>query len=418
MKAIILAAGQSSRIYPFAQNTHKSMIKIMGKPILEYTIDALRKGGIKDLVLVISRNSQIQSYFVDGKIKGVNIKYIIQNEPLGMGNALLLAKKEIDEDFLLLNAHHLDVSSFLTDLIKTKIHASAVLVAREKNFLVGQGILKVIGERVLEIIEKPPKGSEPSNLCVVGVYLLPKDFIKTLASTSDEQYQLEKALTAFAKENLVKFIKIKEETISLKYPWDLLSFKNYLLRKIKRNIDKTAKIAKSAEIVGEVIIDQNAVIMEGVRIKGPCYIGKNVVVGNNSLLRDGVIIEDNSSVGAFAEIKNTLIMESSKAHSGFIGDTVIGMNTRIGAQFCAGNVRLDRENIAVEIKNERVDSGLKYLGVFIGNDVRIGIKCATMPGVIIGNNSVIGPSTTVFRNVLDSTKYYTKFLEIVTKNKK
>ncbi|MCL5435244.1 MAG: NDP-sugar synthase [Patescibacteria group bacterium] len=416
MKAVILAAGQSSRLYPFAKDKHKSMIKIMGKPLLEYTVEELRKNGIKDLVMVVGSESSVEDYFSNGKKYGVNIEYVVQSEPLGMGNAILSARKYIDDDFLLLHSYHFDAVDFIKDLTKTQNNKSKItLLAKERKDTFSQGVLSVDKDRVLDVVEKPVKGKEPSKLCIVGIYLISKDFLNELQNTPVEQYQFEKALSAFAKKNIVKFIEIKSDTVSLKFPWDLIQVKNYLLKNIKRSISKNASVAKSAEIIGEVVIDECATIMEGVRIKGPCYIGKNVTVGNNTLLRDGVCIEEGCTVGAFMEMKNTLVMKGSKTHSGFIGDCVIGENVRIGAQFSTGNVRLDRKTVNVVVKGEKIDSGIKNLGVMIGSNVRVGIKSSTMPGVIIGENSIIGPLTVVLNNVAEGTKYYTKFAEIVNK---
>ncbi len=118
----------------------------------------------------------------------------------------------------------------------------------------------------------------------------------------------------------------------------------------------------------------------------------------------------------FLEVKNSLIMSSAKVHSGFIGDSVIGEDCRIGAQFSSANVRLDRSEIKIQTEKEEVDSGLKHLGTIIGRNVKIGIKVSTMPGIIIGGGSIIGPSTVVLNNVPENSKYYTKFKETVIKN--
>ncbi|MCL6096486.1 MAG: NDP-sugar synthase [Patescibacteria group bacterium] len=416
MQAVILAAGQSSRLYPFAKDKHKSMIRIMGKPLLEYTIEGLVKNGVNDLILVVGKNSEIESYFSDGHKFGADIKYVLQEEPLGMGNAILSARKHIDDDFLLLHSYHFDAVDFIKDLIKAQSNKSRItLLAKEREDTFSQGVLRVDKDRVLDVVEKPVKGKEPSKLCVVGMYLISKDFLNELQNTPVEEYQFEIALSAFAKKNIVKFIKIKSDTVSLKFPWDLIQVKNYLLKNIKTSISKNAVIAKSAEIIGQVVIDEGATVMEGVRIKGPCYVGKNATIGNNTLLRDGACIEEDCTVGAFMEMKNTLFMRGSKTHSGFIGDSVIGENVRIGAQFSTGNVRLDRKTVSVVVKREKIDSRIKSLGVMIGNNVRVGVKSSTMPGVIIGENSIIGPSTVVLNNVPEGTRYYTKFAEIVNK---
>ncbi|MEX2007181.1 MAG: hypothetical protein WD992_00195, partial [Candidatus Levyibacteriota bacterium] len=134
-----------------------------------------------------------------------------------------------------------------------------------------------------------------------------------------------------------------------------------------------------------------------------------------SLIRDGSDLEEKVSVGAFTEIKNSLIMEGTSIHSGFIGDSIIGQHCKIGSGFTTANRKIDRGSIGVTVRGAKVDTGLTSFGVIMGNAVVIGVKVTTMPGVIIGNNSTIGPSTSVFKNVPDDVKYYTKFQETVEK---
>lgn len=416
MQAVILAAGQSSRMYPFENKVHKSMIKIMGKPSLYYTIRVLKNSGITNLIIVIDGKSQTEEYFGDGKKFGVSIKYVLQSKPEGAGDALLLAGKYITGNFFLLNASHVEVDTFIEDLLRAKgKNNKAVLLAKKKTTGVIQGVLKFKGRKVEEIIEKPKIGEEPSDICVVGIYLFEKEFLKTLSNTPKEHYQLEKAISSYAKNNSVVFLKTSKETVTLRYPWDLLGIKNHLFKSLKRSISGKSKISKTAEIIGEVVIEDNVTIMEGARIKGPCFIGNNTIVGNNALLRNGVDVGENCLVGSFMEVKNTIIMERSTTHSGFIGDSIVGENCKIAAQFCTGNVRFDRDIIKTVIKGESIKTGVKYLGAFIGAGSNIGIKVSTMPGIIIGRNVTIGPSTAVMKNIPSNTKYYTKFQEIVNK---
>lgn len=417
MQAVILAAGRSSRFYPYNYFSHKSLIKILGKPIIVHTIESIRKSGIKDIILVVSKDSEIKKMLGNGKTLGVNIQYVVQKEPTGGGNGLLLAEKIIKGDFFLLNVSRVDFLEFKDSLIKKKTkNDKAVLLARRQDNLQKYGVLKVDKDRAIDIIEKPKRGEEPSNLRLIGIYFFTKDFLKTLRQTPDEHYRLEKAISDFCKIHPVKLAETKNEVPSLKYSWDLLGIKNYLFKNIKKSIGKTVKIAKSAEIIGNVIIEDGAVIMEGSRIKGPCFIGKNTMIGNNAIVRGNVDIEENCVIGAYMEIKNSLIMKGTKVHSGFIGDSIIGENCRVGAQFSSANVRLDRSGIKIQTEKEEVDSGLSHLGTIIGRNAKMGIKVSTMPGVMIGQNSIVGPSTVVLQNVPENSKYYTKFKEIVIRN--
>lgn len=417
MQAVILAAGRSSRFYPYNYFPHKSLIKILGKPIIVHTIESVKRSGIKNIILIVSKNSEIKKILGNGKNLGVSIQYVVQKEPTGGGNGLLLAEKLIDGDFFLLNASRVDFSEYeeLMSSKKSKNDKGVLLAKRQEN-LQKYGALRVDKDRVIDLVEKPKKGEEPSNLRLIGIYLFTKDFLKTLRQTPDEHYRLEKAISSFSKINPVKFVETENEVPSLKYSWDLLGIKNYLFKNIKKSIGKNVKIAKSAEIIGNVIIEDGAEIMEGSKIKGPCFIGKNTMIGNNAILRSNADIEENCTIGAYMEVKNGLIMSGTKVHSGFIGDSVIGGNCRIGAQFSSANVRLDRSEIKIQTEKEEVDSGLKHLGAMVGRNVKIGIKVSTMPGVMIGQNSIVGPSTVVLQNVPENSKYYTKFKETVIKN--
>ena len=416
MQTVILAAGQSSRFYPYNYFSHKSLIRILGKPIIFYTIESIRKAGIKNIILVVSKNSEIQKILGSGKNHGVKIQYFIQEDPTGGGNGLLLAEKLINGDFFLLNVSHVDFFDYNEQMLnKKKKNDKAVFLAKREKDLQKYGVLKVEKDRVLDLIEKPKKGEEPSNLRLIGIYLFTKDFLKTLRQVQDEHYRLESAISTFVKNEQVRFIETENYVPSLKYSWDLLGIKNYLFRSIKKSVGKNVKIAKSSEIFGNVIIQDGAEIMEGSKIKGPCFIGKNTIIGNNVVLRNGVDVEENCVIGANIEIKNSLVMQNSKTHSGFIGDSIIGENVRVGANFDTANVRLDRQSVKTKVNGEEIDTGLKNFGVVVGRNVKIGIKSSTMPGVMIGQNSVVGPSTVVLQNVPENTKYYTKFKEVVIK---
>lgn len=416
MQAVLLTAGASSRMYPFARDDHKSMIKLLGKPILEHVIEKLKNKKITDLIIVVGKESNVKSYFGDGNKFGVSIKYVVQEKPEGAGNALFLAKEYINDSFLLLNSYHVEVGKFIENLSETyKISNDGVLLVKKRNDVSSYGVVKIKEEKVVEIIEKPSKGSEPSNLCIIGIYLLSSKFLNTLEETPPEHYQLESALDKYVKTSNVGYVKTEEESIVLKYPWDLLAIKDYLLGEIKSHKGERVKVAENVVISGDVYISDDVTILEGSCIKGPCYLGKGSYLGSNSLLRSGVDLGENVVVGAYCEVKNSIIMESTKTHSGYVGDSIIGKHVKIGGRFTTTNARLDRKNISVNVKGEKVDTGYNHFGVIIGNNSQIGANVTTMPGLIVGYNSAIGPSTTVINDVSENTTYFTKFKEIIEK---
>ncbi len=413
MQAVILLAGVSSRFYPF-NSAHKSFVKIAGKPLIEHTLNSVKKSGLKEAIVVVKDDSARK--FIENINPSLKLKFVIQKEATGMGEALLLAEKYIKEDFFLLHGHRLDFEILKKEIEKKKIRADEiVLIAKkiqDRETLKKIGVLSVKGDKVLEIVEKPQKNI-PSDLGVVGVYFLNRNFLTVLSNTPKGHYNFEEAVSLYAKKHGVKFVLSKEDNISFKYPWDILLLKNYLLSNLNFYISKKAKVSSSAIIKGQVHIEDGVQILENAVIKGPCFIGKNSYIGNNAVLRNGCDIEENCVVGANMEVKNTLIMENSKTHSGFLGDSVIGKNCRIGAGFVSANVRIDRSTVKTVVDGKKLDTGFKSLGIMVGDGTKIGIKSSSMPGTIIGKEVIVGPSTNIMNNVGDSTKYYTKFSEIV-----
>lgn len=418
MQAVLLAAGESKRFFPYNLK-HKCLITVAGDPIIVHTIRAIKRAGITDIIIAVGNDTDFQEVLGNGKRLGVKIRYVVYKDAAGGGETLLKAAHLIDSDFYLINSNHVECDALIKSLDKKrKSNRDAILLAREVASEKHFGVLKVEGDRVLSLVEKPRERSGLSNLRVIGVYFLNKDFIDVLKKEKSHHYSLESAIDTFAKMNRVKVVIEAGEVLSLKYPWDLLNVKNYILKRFTKSISKKASISPKALISGNVMIEEGATVSEFAVIKGPAYIGKNSFVGSNSLVRNGSSLEENSVVGGYMEVKNSLIMKNSKTHSGHFEDSILGEDARVGALFTSANVRLDRKNVICHAGGEEVDSGLRDLGVIIGSSSHLGVRVSTMPGVIIGNHTNIGPSTTVIHNVDSDTSYYTKFAEVIEKKSK
>lgn len=414
MQAVILAAGESSRFWPL-NKAHKSLTKIMGKTIIEWTVESLRKAGISDIIVIQDQDKDIEKAI--GHDKG--IKFLVQKEAKGMGNAILQAEKLLKEHFFVLNPNHTNADLFI-NLMKRKQkqrNSDMVLLAKETDRPWEYGILELEGDLAKNMVEKPEKGKELSNTRILGIYLLPSDFLEQYKKLPEHMYSYEDTLRIYMQKRKTCVVKVEEEIPTLKYPWDLLDNTNIMLAaKIKKKkIHRSVKMAKNVIIEGDVEIGENTRIFENSVIKGPCYIGKNCVIGDNSIVRENTGIEDNVVVGANCEITRSIIQEGTHLHAAYVGDSVIGKNCRIGAGFISGNVKLDRKEINAAVKGKKIGTGLKRLGVITGDDTKFGIGVRTMPGVMIGSNCIIGPASVIFENVPDNTKFYTKFENVKEK---
>jgi len=404
---VLLAAGKSSRFYPFNQ-THKSMFSICGRPILGWTLDGLKRIGASEVVIVVSRDdNEIQDYLEN--YKGLNLIVRYQEKPLGMGDALLSAKEELDGEFIVGFPHLVDPKSFETIMEKGGSKSVATILADETEEPWKYGILSLKGKnRAIGIVEKPPRGSEPSKIRATGVYFLNKNFIRVLESTPKEEYNFEAALDRFMKVNEVEVIMSKDNVFPLKYPWDIFEIRDYILQKLPETRAKNAQISKTATLKGKVIIEDGARIFDYALIEGPVYIGKDAVVGAYSILRDHSVLEAGAEIQRYADCTRSIFSSDSHLHSGFVGDSLIGKSVRIGAGFITANRKIDRSDIDVVINDKKVAVGSSYLGVLVGESVRVGINVSTMPGVMIGPKAAIGPGTIVMKNVESNTLIYTK----------
>jgi len=104
MKAVILAAGEGTRLRPLTKTRPKPMLPVGSKPLLEHVLKAAHGAGIEEFVFVVGyKRERIQSYFGDGDHWGVDIEYVVQETQLGTGHALLQAEHAVDDAFLVLN---------------------------------------------------------------------------------------------------------------------------------------------------------------------------------------------------------------------------------------------------------------------------------------------------------------------------
>jgi len=417
-QAVVLAAGDSSRFWPLNKK-NKCLTKVMGKPLIFYTLKGLEKIGISKVIIIQSSIKDVEKELKKYKL-GVKKKFLVQKKAKGMGNALWQAKDLLKDRFLVLNAEKVDINEIIQEgKIKIQNHDSILFGQKTKTPELF-GIMKIKGSKVLDIVEKP-KGKAPSRIKVVGAYILKPSFFTTYKKVKKHVYDFEDALSEYAKENDVRVVilKQKHKIATLKYPWHLFEMKNYLFDKFLENkIEKSANVSKKAVIMGKVYIGKNAKVLENAVIKGPCHIGDNCIIGNNVLIRDYTNLEDKVVIGANAEIKNAVFCESSHMHSGYIGDSIIGENCRLGAGVVTANARIDKGVIKSVVKNKKIETGLKRFGCAMGNNTKTGINCSFMPGVLIGSDCFIGPSSVVFENIENNKLFYTKFKELIKSKKK
>ena len=424
LKAIILSAGEGSRMRPLTLTKPKTMLPVAGKPIIQYNIESLRDNGITDILLIVRYKEEIvRNYFGDGSDFGVNISYKTQKDFLGTANAISYGEDFIDDSIIVLNGDIILDDEIIHEIIKKYNYLSpdTLMLLTEVEDPSAFGVVEIENGNIKNIVEKPKREEAPSNLVNAGIYIFNKDIFDKIRETEISErgeYEITDSVSLQIEDNkTVIGHKTSKDWIDVGRPWELIEVNEELIGKLKTEIKGT--VEAGAVIHGEVFLDEGSVIKAGVYIEGNVYIGKNCDIGPNSYIRGNTYFGDNVHVGNAVEIKNSIIMENTNViHLSYVGDSVIGSNCNIAAGTNIANLRFDNATIKTKIKNQKIDSGRRKLGAIIGDSVKTGINSSFSPGVKVGHNSTIGSGVLLYEDLPSDTRVLEKQTHIIQKKKK
>ena len=395
MRAVILAAGEGTRMRPLTENRPKVMLPIANKPMLEHTILEAKSADITDFVLIVGyRQEAIRQYFGDGSRLGVRIEYVVQEKQAGTGHAFGMAAKACDGRFIALNG---DVTVRAEHLKKLACRRDdAVITVKEVGDPRSYGVIEVAGDRVSRIIEKSPE--PPTNLANAGIYLFDPCIFDAIAKTPlsprgeiEITDSLQHLIDAGRR---VGYELLAGDWLDIGRPWQLLTANELALKSLKPCIE--GDVEPNATLKGPVSVGKGTLIRNGAYIVGPCIIGENCDIGPNCFIRAWTSIGDNVHVGNAVEVKNSIVMSGTRiGHLSYVGDSVIGERCNFGAGTKVANLRLDEKNISVTVGGKKVDSGRRKLGCIMGDDVHTGIGSLINVGTSIGAGAAIGPGVLV-----------------------
>ncbi len=176
------------------------------------------------------------------------------------------------------------------------------------------------------------------------------------------------------------------------YPWEVLPLiKNYVIE-----TGKNLSPSEFDEVKENVWISKNACVSPTACIQGPTIIEENTEVRHCAFIRGSVIIGKNCVVGNSTEVKNSVIFNNVQIpHFNYVGDSVMGYRSHMGAGSIISNVKSDKSNVSVKFKDKKIDTELRKFGAIVSDFVEIGCNAVLNPGTIIGRNSSIYPTSMV-----------------------
>jgi len=400
VKAIILAAGEGSRMRPLTYARPKVMLPVANKPILEHLLIEASQAGIREFIFVVGYcDEQVRDYFGKGEKWGVNIVYCNQRKQLGTADALKMTKDLVDGNFLVMNG---DIIVNRKDIKSLAIKSDNTLSVIEVKDASDLGMVKLSKDKVVRIYEKVKK--PPSRTANAGLYLFTPDIFSAISMTSKSprgEYEITDSLQLMMdKGHHISYQEISY-WLDIGYPWDLLTANESLLAGIESQ--NLGELEENVVTKGVVAIGKNTVVRSGSYIVGPVIIGQNCEIGPNCYIRPYTAIGDGCRIGSAVEVKSSIIMRGSKIpHHNYVGDSIIGEECNFGAGTKVANLRLDEREILVG----KINTKRRKLGAIIGDRVETGINASINVGSMIGNNTFIGPGTIASGVILPDSRIF------------
>ena len=214
----------------------------------------------------------------------------------------------------------------------------------------------------------------------------------------------------------VKELYTLDETIAkdifdgVTYPWEVLPKISAFIIELGNTLSE-----EEYEKRGEnVWIAKSAKVAPTAYINGPAIIGKDAEVRHCAFIRGNAIVEG-AVVGNSTELKNVILFNKVQVpHYNYVGDSILGYKSHMGAGSITSNVKSDKKLVVVKTPEGNIETGMKKFGAMLGDEVEVGCGSVLNPGTVVGSHSNIYPLSSV-RGFVPGNSIYKKQGEVVEK---
>ncbi|MHB9035113.1 MAG: glucose-1-phosphate thymidylyltransferase [Armatimonadota bacterium] len=334
MKALILSGGKGTRLRPITYTGAKQLVPVANKPILFYTIEAVKAAGISEIGIVVGEtHEEVEVAVGNGERWGVKVTYIQQDEPLGLAHAVKIAHDFIKDDaFVMYLGDNLikdGITSFVDEYCQSDANAQILLahVPNPQSF----GVAELEGGRVVRLIEKPK--DPPTDLALVGVYMFDSkifEAVNAIKPSARGELEITDAIQYLVDHNY----KVNSHIIT---GWwkdtgkleDMLEANRIILDGLGHHV--LGEVDEDSEIAGRVTVGKGAKIINSC-VRGPAIIGEDCII-------------ENAFIGPYTSINDRCkIISSEVEHSMILEDCqVLNIGSRLEDSLIGKNVRIDKD---------------------------------------------------------------------------
>ena len=194
------------------------------------------------------------------------------------------------------------------------------------------------------------------------------------------------------------------------YPWQALSGIKALILELGSKLGDDF-----TQAAPQVWVHKTAKVAPTAYLGSPCIIGANTEVRHCAFIRGSALVGENCVVGNSVELKNVILFDNVQVpHYNYVGDSILGYKSHMGAGSLTSNVKSDKTLVSVKCGDERIETGLKKFGAMVGDFVEVGCNSVLNPGTVVGRGSNIYPLSCV-RGVVPANSIYKTGGVIVSK---
>ena len=218
VKAILVAGGHGSRLYPFTKISQKTLLPLYERPVIDYALGTIRRAGIKNITIISNQFIGQIAKHVGSGLAGEQIHYVLEETPKGVANALNLARPHNEDCRLLIyfsdNITTIELSDYVDSFRQAETNPGCILLSREEENPNAFGVAKFDKNgNIVDIVEKPE--SPPSNIAIGGIYLYDEQFW-SLMDQCETEYGEKLSITdvnrKYVENNSARLLNIGKET--------------------------------------------------------------------------------------------------------------------------------------------------------------------------------------------------------------
>ncbi|MEX2246230.1 MAG: NDP-sugar synthase [Dehalococcoidia bacterium] len=321
MLAVILAGGAGTRLRPLTYARRKELVPVLNRPLLEHRLRNLRDHGITDVVIACAADARdIEAHFAGGSALGVRLRYAYEERPLGSGRAVKEAARSVgaqDQTIVVCNGDiitDLDITAMVARHRETGATLSMSLASVDDPWL--YGVAEVDDAlAITSFVEKPPPGSEPSNLINAGTWIFDPEVLRRVPDDGSAVRDgfAERVLFPGLIADGLRVQGFREDLwMDLGSPERYLLGTRLLLERETARIGaevigrEGGRIAEGAVLEGMVCLGDAVAVCAGARITGPTVLGARVRVDAGATVEASVIWED-ARIGAGASVTRSIV---------------------------------------------------------------------------------------------------------------